>query len=233
MFTSTKIIELGSCAFRQPQADSHCRFLHGYRLTAKFWFSAKHLDQNNWVVDFGGLKGLKKLMQNQFDHTTCISQTDPKLDVFKKLNEAGVCDLRIMDGVGIEKFAEWCHIVADNYVDELTDGRCNCVKVEVFEHENNSAIFEMWNSSTSGTQYMNDKANEIEQNLPSAEEVAEDIATAVDNKQQTPQGEEAPPEASHSDAPEQAEKRSLFNTEKTVNKWVNPKHKKTTNSWLF
>jgi len=214
MFTSTKIIELGSCAFRQPQADSHCRFLHGYRLTAKFWFSAKHLDQNNWVVDFGGLKGLKKLMQNQFDHTTCISQTDPKLDVFKKLNEAGVCDLRIMDGVGIEKFAEWCHIVADNYVDELTDGRCNCVKVEVFEHENNSAIFEMWNSSTSGTQYMNDKANEIEQNLPSAEEVAEDIATAVDNKQQTSQEEEAPPEASHNDAPEQAEKRSLFNTEK-------------------
>lgn len=233
MFTSTKIIELGSCAFRQPQADSHCRFLHGYRLTAKFWFSAKHLDQNNWVVDFGGLKGLKKLMQNQFDHTTCISRTDPKLDVFKKLKEAGVCDLRIMDGVGIEKFAEYCHIVADSYVDELTDGRCSCVKVEVFEHENNSAIFEMGNSSTSGTQYMNDKAEEIEQNLPPAEEVAEDIATAVDNKQQTAQEEKAPPEASHNDAPEREEKRSLFKTEKTVNKWVNPKHKKTTNSWLF
>ena len=165
MFTSTKIIELGSCAFRQPQADSHCRFLHGYRLTAKFWFSAKHLDQNNWVVDFGGLKGLKKLMQNQFDHTTCISQTDPKLDVFKKLRDAGVCDLRVMDGVGIEKFAEYCHIVADNYVDEFTDGRCNCTKVEVFEHENNSAIFEMWNSSSSGALYMNTKADEIEKSV--------------------------------------------------------------------
>lgn len=161
MFTSTKIIELGSCAFRQPQADSHCRFLHGYRLTAKFWFSASHLDRNNWVVDFGGLKDLKKLMQDQFDHTTCISRTDPKLDVFKKLSEAGVCDLRIMDGVGIEKFAEYCHTVADNYVAELTDGRCNCTKVEVFEHENNSAIFEMCNSSASGALYMTNKADEI------------------------------------------------------------------------
>lgn len=161
MFTSTKIIELGSCAFRQPQADSHCRFLHGYRLTAKFWFSAKHLDQNNWVVDFGGLKGLKKLMQDQFDHTTCISKEDPKLMLFKQMGDAGVCDLRIMDGVGIEKFAEYCHTVADGYVDELTDGRCNCVKVEVFEHENNSAIFEMWNSSTSGALYMNDRAEEL------------------------------------------------------------------------
>ena len=65
MFSSTKIIELGSCAFRQPQADSHCRFLHGYRLTAKFWFEADRLDQNNWVVDFGGLKGLKKLMKDK------------------------------------------------------------------------------------------------------------------------------------------------------------------------
>ena len=153
-------------------------------MTAKFWFSANHLDQNNWVVDFGGLKGLKKLLQEQFDHTTCISRTDPKLDVFKKLSEAGVCDLRIMDGVGIEKFAEYCHTVADNYVDELTDGRCNCAKVEVFEHENNSAIFEMWNSSTSGAAYVESKAKEIGEKMKSAEEEAEDIATTVDSKQQ-------------------------------------------------
>lgn len=141
MFSSTKIIELGSCAFRQPQATSHCRFLHGYRLTAKFWFEAEALDKNNWVVDFGGLKELKKIFQEQFDHTTCISRNDPKLEVFKKLNEAGVCDLRIMDGVGIEKFAEFCYDTAQRFVTELTNGRCGCVKVEVFEHENNSAIY--------------------------------------------------------------------------------------------
>ena len=70
MFKSTKIIELGSCAFRQPQAKAHCQFLHGYRLTAKFWFEANELDENNWVVDFGALKGLKQLLEKQFDHTT-------------------------------------------------------------------------------------------------------------------------------------------------------------------
>ena len=66
MFKSTKNIELGSCAFRQPQAKSHCRFLHGYQLTAKFWFESDQLDENNWVVDFGALKGLKELLKNQF-----------------------------------------------------------------------------------------------------------------------------------------------------------------------
>lgn len=142
MFKSTKIIELGSCAFRQPTAKSHCKFLHGYRLTAKFWFEADRLDENNWVVDFGGLKDLKTILQSQFDHTTCISRLDPKLDEFKRLEQAGVCDLRIMDGVGIEKFAEWCWSTANTHVSNITDMRCRCIKVEVFEHENNSAIFE-------------------------------------------------------------------------------------------
>ena len=85
MFSSTKIIELGSCAFRQPQATSHCRFIHGYRLVGKFWFGANELDENNWVVDFGGLKDLKKKLEEHFDHTTVIADNDPALESFKKL----------------------------------------------------------------------------------------------------------------------------------------------------
>lgn len=142
MFKSTKIIELGSCAFRQPKASSHCKYLHGYRLKAKFWFEADELDENNWVVDFGGLKELKKLLADQFDHTTCISSDDPHIEYFKKMRDIGVCDLRVMDGVGIEKFAEYCHAAADNFAQLITKQRCSCSRVEVFEHENNSAIFE-------------------------------------------------------------------------------------------
>ena len=141
-FNSTKVIELGSCAFRQPKATSHCRYIHGYRLTAKFWFESNTLDHNNWVVDFGSLKGLKKLLQQQFDHTTCISSSDPHISEFQRLADMGLCDLRIMDGVGIEKFAEWCHNHADKFVGSLTNMRARCVKVEVFEHESNSAIYQ-------------------------------------------------------------------------------------------
>jgi len=74
LYQSTKILELGSCAFRQWRADhSHCHYVHGYRLVAKFWFSAKELDNKNWVVDFGGLKELKSLLEKQFDHTLCVA----------------------------------------------------------------------------------------------------------------------------------------------------------------
>lgn len=171
MFRSTKKIELGSCAFRQPNAKSHCRFLHGYRLTAKFWFEAKHLDGNNWVVDFGGLKNLKQILRDQFDHTTCISRTDPKIDMFRKLRDAGVCDLRQMEGVGIEKFAEWCFKAADSFVKDYTSGRCKCVKVEVFEHEDNSAIYELDVQDTDQSEPTNKKSfEELVDDEPSEEE---------------------------------------------------------------
>jgi 6-pyruvoyltetrahydropterin/6-carboxytetrahydropterin synthase len=139
-FESTKIIELGSCAFRQWKADSHCKFVHGYRLSAKFWFGCVGLDDKNWVVDFGGLKDLKNLLEQQFDHTLCISADDPLLDMFKQLHQAGGCDLRIMEkGVGIERFAEYCFNIADSYIREKTVGRCWVEKVELWEHEKNSA----------------------------------------------------------------------------------------------
>lgn len=210
MFKSTKIIELGSCAFRQPQATSHCRFLHGYRLIAKFWFEANELDENNWVVDFGGLKGLKKILENQFDHTTCISKDDPKLMLFEQMSDNGVCDLRVMDGVGIEKFAEYCHKVANDFVHTFTNGRCCCVKVEVFEHEKNSAIYE---NPTVTTPKLTEKQQEQliqEVKQINKQSVIEDDNTLYDfmgNKdiQKTGDG-------------------TVVNTNKTktVNKWVDP-----------
>lgn len=149
-FQSTKFIELGSCAFRQPEAThSHCAKLHGYQLKAKFWFGCNELDNKNWAVDFGGLKELKLLLQNQFDHTTCIAANDPLLPIFQQLHDAGGCDLRIMEkGVGIERTAEYCFEVADAYVRKLTNDRCWVEQVEVFEHELNSAIYSMQDTQT-------------------------------------------------------------------------------------
>jgi len=140
-YQSTKILELGSCAFRQWRADSHCKYIHGYRLIAKFWFSCDTLDDKNWVVDFGGLKELKKTLEYQFDHTLCIANDDPLLQSFRELHRLGAVDLRIMTGgVGIEKTAEWCFNTANKYIKETTNGRCWVEKVEVWEHDKNSAI---------------------------------------------------------------------------------------------
>ena len=227
MHYSTKIIELGSCAFRQPQAKSHCRFVHGYRLTAKFWFAADELDENNWVVDFGGLKELKKFLQNQFDHTTCISRTDPKLDEFKRLEQAGVCDLRIMDGVGIEKFAEWCHAAADNFAGVLTNMRARCVKVEVFEHENNSAIYE--SIADPEPQLTSDQVDELTKEVKKAKS---SVKKKSPRAKKTTKSTKTSKDSTSTDT--KPTNKGLPATRKTQGTWVDPKYAgKTRNTWMF
>jgi len=142
-FKSTKIIDLGSCAFRQWKADSHCKYIHGYRLSAKFMFGCAGLDEKNWVVDFGGLKELRALLEKQFDHTLCIAADDPLLETFKTLHSLGGCELRVMEnGVGIERFTEYCFNIADSFIREKTVGRCWVESVEVWEHDKNSGVVE-------------------------------------------------------------------------------------------
>jgi 6-pyruvoyltetrahydropterin/6-carboxytetrahydropterin synthase len=143
MFTSTKVIELGSCAFRQWRAThSHCQYIHGYQLKAKFVFGCKELDEKNWAVDFGSLKELKQQLQHVFDHTYCVAADDPMLDQFKALDTSGIIQLRIFDkGVGIERVAEKCFEMASEFIKDKYGDRCWVKQVEAFEHEDNSAIF--------------------------------------------------------------------------------------------
>lgn len=214
MFSSTKVIELGSCAFRQPSAKSHCQFLHGYRLIAKFWFEADELDENNWVVDFGGLKDLKKTFEKMFDHTTVIAADDPHIDTFYELEKKNIIVLNVMNnGVGIERFAEWCWNTANEHVNNMTNGRCRCIKAEVFEHEKNSAIYEKSDSKISGAKYMNDRANELEAQF---NESANTETETLKTKQDTTR------------PPFTRKKGAAVGQKKTTNKWIDPD---STNTW--
>ena len=131
-----------SAVFRQPHADhSHCRFLHGYSLQFKFVFGTNDLDHRNWAVDFGGLKPLKKWLEDTFDHKTVIDREDPFLYKFAELENMGLAEITVLDGVGAEKFAEHACKFADKLIREATDNRCYCVSCECSEHGANSAIY--------------------------------------------------------------------------------------------
>lgn len=80
-YLSTKTYghEVGlSATFRQWRAKSHCRLLHGYSLSFRFEFEANTLDDKNLVVDFGGLKELRAILEGTFDHKTVVAADDPE-----------------------------------------------------------------------------------------------------------------------------------------------------------
>jgi 6-pyruvoyltetrahydropterin/6-carboxytetrahydropterin synthase len=132
-----------SAVFRQPNADhSHCHLLHGYSLAFTFTFGCTELDNKNWAVDFGGLKPLKAWLEDHFDHKVAVDASDPEMETMLMLQNLGLAEIRVFDGVGAEKFAEHAWRFADTLIREATDNRCFCVRAECAEHGANSAIYE-------------------------------------------------------------------------------------------
>ena len=121
-------------------------------------------------MDFGGLKAFKDWAEYMFDHTLVIAKDDPHLDLFLKMadlglqDQGGVCDIRLVEAVGCEKFAELAYrVMADilrtfqagetwhffpgdkiaEYAPRYPVGQgVRLRSVEVFEHAGNSAIYE-------------------------------------------------------------------------------------------
>lgn len=149
-YTSTKLFDGYSTCFRQWKADgTHCRFLHGYAVSFRVWFEGDP-DHRNWVFDFGGMKRAKTaingMQPTQFfawllDHTTIIAEDDPYLELFKQMDENGIIQLRVLPQVGCERFAEYLFGVLNEFLKAETDGRVRATKVEVYEHERNSASY--------------------------------------------------------------------------------------------
>lgn len=161
-----------SCCFRQWRSThSHCSLLHGYSIGIRLIFESESLDDRNWVMDFGGLKAFKEWSEHMFDHTLVVAQDDPHLDMFVKMaslglqDQGGVCDLRVVEAVGCEKFAElvyktmdeilrcyqngamWMFIDAHGHEHEFrarypVGAGVRLRSAEVFEHDGNSAVYE-------------------------------------------------------------------------------------------
>jgi len=144
-FTSNKIFNLGSAAFRQWKAThSHCKFMHGYALSFKVWFEGD-IDERNWVADFGSFKknGIKDKLSNIFDHTTIVANDDPLLADFENLHKKGAIQIIIMEDVGCEIFAKCVSDMINIIISKETNGRVKVKRVECFEGStNNSAMYE-------------------------------------------------------------------------------------------
>lgn len=150
-FTSRKRIDGYSTCFRQWKADgTHCKYLHGYGIYFDITFEGD-LDYRNWVADFGLFKRAKTTIMGMspkdyfawlLDHTTIVAEDDPYLEQFKQMDRDRIIQLRILPAVGCERFAEFLYNKINEFLQVETQGRVRAVKVEVYEHERNSASYE-------------------------------------------------------------------------------------------
>lgn len=147
-FTSTKeYVDEFACAYRQWRADSHCNLIHGYSFSMKFYFGTDNLDTRNWVADYGGLKELKAVLQDQFDHTLLVAEDDPELEMFKELGRRKMAKLTILPRLGCEGLADMLYkyvngVFIPDYWGPWEAERVWCYKVEVRETQTNMAYRE-------------------------------------------------------------------------------------------
>lgn len=143
-YISTKTYghEIGlSCCFRQHRAESHCRFLHGYALKVRVEFEAEELDERNWVVDFGALKGFREWLEAVFDHKMLVANDDPKRVLLREIEMAGLCEIVYVPAVGCEAFAKIIYDQAGEWLMHKGYRGVRVRSVEVAEHGANSAIY--------------------------------------------------------------------------------------------
>jgi len=153
-YTSTKeYIDAFPCAYRQWRADDKpngapgCNKIHGYSFSMKFYFGTNDLDVRNWAADYGGLRELKKVLEDQFDHTLLVSSSDPHLDWFKEAELRGLAKLTILPKLGCESLADMLYKYVNGvYIPEMWgEGEANrlwCYRVEVRETQSNMAFRE-------------------------------------------------------------------------------------------
>ena len=83
----------------------------------------------------------KEWMDYMFDHTFIVAEDDPFIESFKRMDGAGVAQVRVVPATGAERFAEYIYNKINKFVQEETDGRVKVMKVEFMEHGKNSAIY--------------------------------------------------------------------------------------------
>ena len=150
MYKSRKKFDGFSTCFRQWRANTtHCQYLHGYDVEFEVTFEGD-LDHRNWVWDFGGMKRANNLiegrqpkewMEYMFDHTVVVAEDDPDMQNFKDMHDRGIIQLRVIEAVGAEKFAEYLYHRLNDFVQLETEGRVKVVKVKFMENHKNSAIY--------------------------------------------------------------------------------------------
>ena len=101
--------QIGPVAYRQWRADSHCRLVHGYALSFHFEFECDTLDARNWCMDFGGLKPLKALLEDWFDHTLLVANDDPHRETLLDLGRKGLAKITEVEKTGCEGLADFLY----------------------------------------------------------------------------------------------------------------------------
>jgi 6-pyruvoyltetrahydropterin/6-carboxytetrahydropterin synthase len=92
-------------------------------------------------MDYGGLRPLKGLLEEWFDHTLLVAQDDPQRDELLRLGELGLAKITEVEKTGCEGLADFLYEYVNTiFLPQYGEAdRVWCSRVEVRETDSNMA----------------------------------------------------------------------------------------------
>ncbi len=142
MFTCEKIYEDIAFAHVQYKHDGRCRFVHGHNWAFTFVFACESLDEQGFVVDFGGLKFIAKWLDENLDHACVFAKADKTahamIEAFPQLFKPYFVECASAEGL-----AQHLHAIFDPQVRAMTNNRAWIKAVKTCESSRDIATYEV------------------------------------------------------------------------------------------
>ena len=164
-FTCKKTFDCVSTAHRNwraasnPNRDSKkCSYIHGYTKTFTFEFESKHLDEFNWVYDYGTTSSqekrtmtlIKEFINEKLDHGVTTDSGDPQLEKLYEIEKLGLIKLYVVPDSkenntsgSVEGLCKHLHDMFNPELLKETNGRCWIKSITISEHHKNSSTYTM------------------------------------------------------------------------------------------
>ncbi len=140
MHSCEKIYSDIPMAHLQHRHPGPCRLVHGHNWSFALTFGCDELDEQGFVVDFGGLKYISKWISENLDHACAFAKSDVEglkmLRAFPKLFKPYIVENCSAEGLATHLFE-----IFDNLVRQETNGRAWLKSIRVGEDGKNFATF--------------------------------------------------------------------------------------------
>lgn len=118
-----------------------CKNLHGHSAKIKLELSAKELNDNGMIIDFGHLGFIKDYFRENYDHTLILNENDPLYEIIKS---AEVCkDFKMRKFVGEPTSENFAKAMAYDIIAMITERNIPItgLKITFWETAKNSASY--------------------------------------------------------------------------------------------
>lgn len=145
-FGVTKTFEFEASHKLNLPYDSPCSKIHGHSYKVEITVETQKLNDDGMVIDFTHLKPIKEKIMEEWDHALIVSQHDPHIELFEKLDTSwNVSKLAVLEfkNITAENMAVYITTLTRQFIRSKINTDIEKIEVSIWETSSNKATFKL------------------------------------------------------------------------------------------